>query len=62
MLFLTRKIGESVMIGDDVCITVIQVSGRTVKMGIRYPKDVGVYREEIYLRIKEEKEKEITPE
>ncbi len=54
MLFLTRKIGESIMINDDVSITVIQVTGRTVKLGINYPKHVRVYRQEIYDRICEE--------
>lgn len=52
MLFLTRKIGETIMINDDVSITVIHVSGRTVKLGINYPKHVRVYRREIYDRIK----------
>jgi carbon storage regulator len=54
MLFLTRKIGESIMINDDVSITVIQVSGRTVKLGINYPKHVRVFRQEIYDRIRQE--------
>ena len=54
MLFLTRKIGETIMINDDVSITVIQVSGRTVKLGINYPKNVRVYRQEIYERIQTE--------
>lgn len=54
MLFLTRKIGESIMINDNVSITVINVSGRTVKLGINYPKEVRVFRQEIYDRIKEE--------
>ncbi len=54
MLFLTRKIGETIMINDDVSITVIQVSGRTVKLGINYPKHVRVFRQEIYDRIRQE--------
>ena len=54
MLFLTRKIGETIMINDDVSITVIQISGRTVKLGINYPKHVNVYRQEIYDRIQNE--------
>jgi carbon storage regulator len=54
MLFLTRKIGETIMINDDISITVIQISGRTVKLGINYPKTVRVYRQEIYDRIQAE--------
>lgn len=54
MLFLTRKIGETIMINDDVSITVIQISGRTVKLGVNYPKEVKVYRQEIYERIQKE--------
>ena len=54
MLFLTRKVGESIMINDDVSITVIQVSGRTVKLGINYPKHIRVFRQEIYDRIRQE--------
>jgi carbon storage regulator len=62
MLFLTRKIGETIMINDDVSITVIHVSGRTVKLGIKYPKTVRVYRQEIYDRIKAEASKDIAEE
>jgi carbon storage regulator len=54
MLFLTRKIGETIMINDDISISVIQISGRTVKLGINYPKHVRVYRQEIYDRIQAE--------
>ncbi len=52
MLILTRRIGESVMIGDDVTITVLGIKGSQVRMGIDAPKSVAVHREEIYERIK----------
>ncbi len=54
MLILTRRVGETLMIGDDVTITVLGVKGNQVRIGINAPKDVPVHREEIYLRIKEE--------
>lgn len=54
MLILTRKAGESLQLGDDVTITVLSVQGRQVKLGINVPGDMMVYREEVYLRIKEE--------
>ena len=56
MLFLTRRIGETLIIGDDVNITVLGVKGNQVRLGINAPKDVSVHREEIYLRIQQEKE------
>ena len=52
MLILTRRIGETLMIGDDVSITVLGVKGNQVRIGIDAPKDVPVHREEIYERIK----------
>ncbi|MCP8351698.1 carbon storage regulator CsrA [Candidatus Synchoanobacter obligatus] len=52
MLILTRKVGESLKIGDDVTITVLSVKGHQVRIGIDAPKDVSVHREEIYNRIK----------
>lgn len=54
MLILTRKIGESVMIGEEVTVTVLGVKGNQVRLGINAPKDVTVHREEIFVRIKGE--------
>jgi carbon storage regulator len=56
MLILTRRIGETLIVGDDVNITVLGVKGNQVRLGINAPKDVSVHREEIYLRIQQEKE------
>ena len=56
MLILTRKVGESVLIGDDISITVLSVRGNQVKLGVEAPKEVSVHREEIYQRIKQTKD------
>ena len=62
MLILTRRVGETVMIGDTVTVTVLQVRGNQVRVGINAPKNVLVHREEIYKRIKEEQAREeVTP-
>jgi len=55
MLILTRRISESIVIGDDVKLTVLGVKGNQVRIGIDAPKDVSVHREEIYMRIQGEK-------
>lgn len=55
MLILSRNVGETLMIGDDVTVTVLGVVGNQVRIGINAPRDVDVHREEIYNRIKSEK-------
>lgn len=54
MLILTRRIGETIMVGDDVSITVLGVKGNQVRVGVNAPKSIAVHREEIYRRIKDE--------
>lgn len=56
MLILTRRVGETVMIGDEVTVTVLGVKGNQVRVGVNAPKDIAVHREEIYERIKKEEE------
>jgi carbon storage regulator len=61
MLILTRRVGETVMIGNEVTVTVLGVKGNQVRIGVNAPKDVAVHREEIYDRIKREEDLDSQP-
>ena len=54
MLILTRKLGESIIIGENVRLSVVEINKNNVKIGINAPKDITIYREEVFERIKEE--------
>lgn len=58
MLILTRRIGETLKIGDNVDVTILSVRGNQIRIGINAPRDVAVHREEIYTRIKEEEKQQ----
>lgn len=55
MLILTRRVGETLMVGDEVSVTVLGIKGNQVRIGVNAPKDVAVHREEIYQRIQQER-------
>lgn len=61
MLILTRRVGESLVVGDDVTLTVLGVKGNQVRIGVNAPKTVSVHREEIYQRIQREKNGGLDP-
>jgi carbon storage regulator len=56
MLIITRRPGEKIILGDDVTVTVMEVSGQTVRIGIDAPKSLAIYREEIWAAVKQENE------
>jgi carbon storage regulator len=59
MLILTRRVGETLVVGDNVTVTVLGVKGNQVRIGVNAPRDISVHREEIYQRIRKEKDNSI---
>jgi carbon storage regulator len=60
MLVLTRKLGESIAIDDNIKITVVQIKGKQVRLGIEAPKDTKIHREEVYLAIQEQNKQAVS--
>jgi carbon storage regulator len=60
MLVLTRKLGESIAIDDNIKITVVQIKGKQVRLGIQAPKDTKIHREEVYIAIQEQNKASVT--
>lgn len=58
MLILSRRIGETLMVGDEVTVTILEVEGNQIRIGINAPKEIAVHREEIYDRIQQEQQKD----
>jgi carbon storage regulator len=58
MLILTRRVGETLMIGNDIAVTVVGIKASQIKLGIEAPKDVPVHREEVYIRVQKDQSKQ----
>jgi carbon storage regulator len=58
MLILTRRVGETLMIGNDIAVTVVGIKASQIKLGIEAPKDVSVHREEVYIRLQKDQSKQ----
>ena len=62
MLILTRRVGESIVIGDDIVVTVVEVRGDSVRIGVRAPRSVDVHREEVYHELRRANQQAASPE